>query len=24
MLDIKAFSELMNEDELDPTNGVMS
>jgi hypothetical protein len=24
MSDIKAFSELMNEDELDPTNGVMT
>jgi len=24
MADIKAFSELMNEDELDPTNGVMT
>jgi len=24
MSDIKAFSELMNEEELDPTNGVMT
>jgi hypothetical protein len=24
MIDIKAFSELMNEEELDPTNGVLS
>jgi len=24
MADIKAFSELMNEEELDPTNGVMT